>query len=60
MSSNYITKREISNRYFDYRFAIPRGTDNLGNGLFGNRMRGKYVECDIHIKPSDGINKATL
>lgn len=60
MSSNYITKNEISNRYFDYRFAIPRGTDNLGNGLFGNRMRGKYVECDIHINPSDGINKATL
>lgn len=60
MSSNYITKNEISNRYFDYRFAIPRGADNLGNGLFGNRMRGKYVECDIHINPSEGINKATL
>lgn len=60
MSSNYITKNEISNRYFDYRFAIPRGTNNLDNGLFGNRMRGKYVVCNIHINPSEGINKATL
>ena len=46
LSSNYINKNSISNRYYDYRFAIPRyNTD--GNQLYGQRMRGKYLEYDI-------------
>lgn len=41
--SNYVERKDISNRYFDYRFSIPR----TSNAKFGDRLKGKSVECCI-------------
>ena len=41
----------ISNRYYDYRFAIPRDMNRQGEG-FGNRMRGKTMECSAMVIPN--------
>lgn len=41
-------KKDISNRYYDYRYAIPRM--NYPYGLiqqYGGRLRGKSVYCNI-------------
>ena len=40
----------ITNREYDYRLAIPRNNDDL----YGGRMRGKTMECEI---TSDSNNK---
>lgn len=37
-------KRQMTIREHNYRYAIPREN---GSGLFGSRMRGKYLICDI-------------
>lgn len=38
--------RDISNRYYDYRYAIPRINDGL-NQLYGNRLKCKSVNCEV-------------
>lgn len=46
--SNMLESNQVSNRYYDYRFAIPRA--NVNNALqkqYGNRMRGKTMICNI-------------
>lgn len=46
--SNILESNQVSNRYYDYRFAIPRA--NVNNALqkqYGNRMRGKTMICNI-------------
>ena len=44
--------RDISNRYYDYRYAIPRTTHKTPN-QYGNRLKGKVakftVESDIRF-----------
>lgn len=52
--SNILESDHVSNRYYDYRFAIPRA--NVNNALqkqYGNRMRGKTMICNIENKASD-------
>lgn len=58
MTSYDVTSEKISNRYFDYRFAIPRDEDS--NELFGNRMRGKYIECNVKFNDNKKMNKVIL
>lgn len=50
--SNELTPKDISQRYYDYRAAIPRASNV---GLYGNRMRGKSMECDIKNNIADNI-----
>lgn len=50
--SNELTPKDISQRYYDYRAAIPRASNA---GLYGNRMRGKSMECDIKNNIADDI-----
>lgn len=50
--SNELTPEDISQRYYDYRAAIPRASNT---GLYGNRMRGKSMECDIKNNIADNI-----
>lgn len=38
--------RDISNRYYDYRYAIPR-INNGSNQLYGNRLKCKSVNCEV-------------
>ena len=38
--------RDISNRYYDYRYAIPRINDG-SNQLYGNRLKCKSVNCEV-------------
>lgn len=47
--SNYVERKDISNRYFDYRFSIPR----TSNAKFGDRLKSKSVECCISKANSD-------
>ena len=37
---------DISNRYYDYRYAIPRINDG-SNQLYGNRLKCKSVNCEV-------------
>lgn len=41
--------KDISNRYYDYRYAIPRMTDPSElNQLYGSRLRGKSTYCTVN------------
>jgi hypothetical protein len=40
---------DISNRYYDYRYAIPRMTNPSElNQLYGSRLRGKTTYCEVN------------
>lgn len=51
-TSSELTPKDISQRYYDYRAAIPRAESD---GLYGNRMRGKLMGCDIKNNITDNI-----
>ncbi len=43
-----VPSRDISNRYYDYRYAIPRMNYPSGlNQLYGSRLRGKSAYCIV-------------
>lgn len=43
--------KDISNRYYDYRYAIPRMIDPSElNQLYGSRLRGKSTYCTVNGK----------
>lgn len=45
--------KDISNRYYDYRYAIPRMTNPSElNQLYGSRLRGKSTYCTIEGEAS--------
>ena len=45
--------KDISNRYYDYRYAIPRMTDPSElNQLYGSRLRGKSTYCTVNGEAS--------
>ena len=45
--------KDISNRYYDYRYAIPRMIDPSElNQLYGSRLRGKSTYCTVNGEAS--------
>lgn len=52
-SSKQSLAGKMTNREHNYRYAIPRS----GNTLYGNRLRGKYLQCSIsNSKPNTNIS----
>lgn len=48
-TGNVNPSKDISNRYYDYRYAIPRMTNpNELNQLYGSRLRGKSTYCEVN------------
>lgn len=52
-TGNINPNKDISNRYYDYRYAIPRMTDPSElNQLYGSRLRGKTTYCTVNGEAS--------
>lgn len=52
-TGNVNPNKDISNRYYDYRYAIPRMNDPHDlNQLYGSRLRGKSTYCTINGEAS--------
>lgn len=45
---------QIENREYNFRYVIPRAEDRNGNNsLYGDRLRGKIMQCELRSDSND-------
>lgn len=48
LGQNTYINKNITNREYDLKFAVPRNRDGYGNEMpYGDRMRGRTMRCEI-------------